>query len=72
MVATISTGERRGEPPRSANPERVSIHAGRETAGTLCTLAPMEKVDAGQTTLNEGIDACQSARGGGPPYSQSV
>jgi hypothetical protein len=43
MVATISTGERRGAPPRSANPERASIQAGRETAGIRCTLAPMEK-----------------------------
>jgi hypothetical protein len=44
MVATISTGERRGPPPRSANPERVSIQAGRETAGIRCTLAPMERL----------------------------
>ena len=40
MVAMISTGERRGPPPRSAKPERASIQAGRETAGIRCTLAP--------------------------------
>src|ERR1700730_71815 len=65
MVAMISTGERRGAPTRSATADSASIQAGRETetAGIRCMLAPMEKVDTGQTTLNERIDTCQSADG---------
>ena len=43
MVATISTGERRGAPIRSATPDRASIQAGRETAGIRCKGSLPEK-----------------------------
>ena len=40
IVATISTGERRGAPTRSAIPDSASIQVGRDTAGIRCMLRP--------------------------------
>ena len=44
MVATISTGERRGAPTRSPTPDRASIQAGRETAGIRCMCPPWKRL----------------------------
>ena len=44
MVATISTGERRGAPTRSPTPDRASIQAGRETAGIRCMYPPWKRL----------------------------
>jgi hypothetical protein len=57
IVAMISTGERRWPPPA---PDSASIQADRDTTGIRCMLAPIETFATGQTTLNEGIDACQT------------
>src|SRR5271169_5040750 len=57
MVATISTGERR---PPSPVPLSGLGQARRETAGIRSIRRPPSNVYAGQTTLNERMDICQS------------